>query len=298
MALRALKKIVTRVEVERKFNPGPQFRDAFPPFHMAMSRRREFRHQPLVGRHEGPSFTVSCQPWRIIRDTYYDTVDGHLAKLGLWVRRRQNDVPSEFVTHRLNPNQDGPDCGQSPAPATHIDPDPEREWNAKLRLAGHFNDSQFAEIYGERDVSKEVLRITDNTLKLEDLHVVADLQTRRSNWEIKQLPGGTAPSARMTVVLDTVSEAPASPNSTPGTPRFSHTIGEVELFGSVKTEDKDSAEHDAYRKEISAQWMEELEGFMEAYPTVFSTNPKPLGKLSAYYGWKSRISSSESSGES
>lgn len=104
-----------------------------------------------------------------------------------------------------------------------------------------------------------------------------------------QLPGNTAPSARMTVVMDGITEAKAGEcveSEESDKSAFNHTIGEVELFQTVVTEGKDSSEHDAYRKEIAAQMMKELGAFMLAYPDIFSTNPMPLGKPSAYYTWK------------
>lgn len=209
------------------------------------------------------------RPPQLIQDTYYDTVDSHLAKLGLWVRQRRG---------RPEPNRDDKTTSEQPW-ALATGRKPKQKWNAKLRLAGHFNNSQFAEIYGKTNVSNEVLRVTDSSMKLEDLRVFADLQTRRSTCEATQLPDGTAPSTEMTVVTDEVTEAHPSKHDKPA---FSHTVGEVELFQSAATEGKDGSEHDAYGKEVSARRMEELEGFMRAYPDVFSTNPESVGKLSAY----------------
>ncbi|KFA80411.1 hypothetical protein S40288_11424 [Stachybotrys chartarum IBT 40288] len=286
MASRSLKPILSKIEVERKFNPGSNFWSVFSPRLVRLSRGggKQVQQQGSVDRPQGPCFTVISQPPELIQDTYYDTVDGDLAKLCLWVRQRR--AQSE-------PNQEPKAAGEQPlALATGSKPKP--KWNAKLRLAGHFNNSQFAELYGKTNVSNEVPRVTDSAMKLEDLRVFANLQTRRSTWEVTQLPDGTAPSAKMTVVMDEVTEAHPSEHDKPA---FSHTVGEVELFQSVTTERKDSSEHDAYRKEVSARRMEELEGFMRAYPAVFSTNPKPLGKLSAYDVWSAAWQPSPSTGE-
>ncbi len=154
-----------------------------------------------------------------------------------------------------------------------------------MRLAGHFNNSQFLEVDGKKNVSDEVLRITGSKTKLEDLQVVTDLQTRRSSWEVARLADGTTPSAEMTIVMDEVTEAKASKDGS-GKSAFAHTIGEVELFQEFVTEGKDNAEHETQRKRIAAQRMEELKEFMATNPDLFATTPAPIGKLTAYDTWK------------
>ncbi|KAI1396775.1 hypothetical protein F4819DRAFT_500008 [Hypoxylon fuscum] len=268
MALKAaaltLKRIVSSVEVERKFNPGPKFASLA---NHIQSTPRTQPHQPF-SHGEGVPFAALYHPGQLIRDTYYDTEDDHLSKLGLWVRQRSvNDLLPLGPTPPIAGSED------------------ESQWNAKLRLGGHYNNSQFVEIDGKSKVSDEVLRTTGSKMKLEDLQVVSDLQTRREEWEVTQLADGTAPSAKMTIVLDVVTEAEAGKNQIDES-TFTHTIGEVELFEEVVTEGKENAEHEAYRKEIAAQRMKELEEFMAAHPDLFSTSPKPVGKLSAYEAWK------------
>lgn len=92
----------------------------------------------------------------------------------------------------------------------------------------------------------------------------------------------------MTIVVDEVTEAVISENR-PGEFSFSHTVGEVELFQEFVTEGMDSAEHEARRKKIGTQRMEELNRFMLSNPDLFTTIPKPIGKLSAYDRWKTRV---------
>ncbi|KAI2464710.1 hypothetical protein F4781DRAFT_425369 [Annulohypoxylon bovei var. microspora] len=260
-AASALKRIVSNVEVERKFNPGPKFTSLFA------------NHTSHASHREKTPFAVRSHPGQLIRDTYYDTEDGHLGELGMWVRKRSVDVlplnPAR-LTARAN---DG------------------ALWNAKLRLGGHFSNSLFVEFDGQSDVSREVLRITGAKTSLEDLRVVSDLQTRRSEWEVTQLADSTAPSAKMTIVVDAVTEAEAETEVGKygiDEAAFNHLIGEVELFQEFVTEGKDDTEHEAHRKEIAAQRMKELEEFMLSHPDLFSTSPSPVGKLSAYETWKAK----------
>ncbi|KAI5864694.1 hypothetical protein GGS23DRAFT_595405 [Durotheca rogersii] len=265
IAASTLQRIVSNVEVERKFNIPPKLASLllnsngkrWPPLRRLRRRSRTISLEEV-------DFVALRQSGQLIRDTYYDMEDGHLSKLGLWVRQRCiNVLPSDGSS------------GQA-------------QWNAKVRLAGHFNNSQFVEVDGKENVSDEVLRITGSQTRLEDLQVVSDLQTRRISWLIIRLMGtNTTPSAKMTVVLDAVTEAEAMGK---GKDAFAHAIGEVELFQTVVTEGKDNDEHEAYRKEVSAQRMEELEAFMLQHRELFPTSPEPVGKLSAYYTWKANRS--------
>ncbi|KAI1820650.1 hypothetical protein F4861DRAFT_522216 [Xylaria intraflava] len=272
-AARPLGRIVSNVEVERKFNPGPGFA-----FHFFCNDRKA----------QLPAFTVLRQPSQLIRDTYYDTQDGRLSNLGLWVRKRYTRV-LPFNISRLK-TSDGQGVANESALlfATRDHETEKTQWNAKSRLGGHFNNSQFVELDGKQNVADEVLRISEAKLKLEDLQVVADLQTDRSSWEVTHLEGGTAPSAKMTIVMDQVVEAKLDEGRSDGS-AFAHTIGEVELFQEFATEGKDRAEHEEQRKEVAAQRMAELKNFMLLNTDLFTTTPTPTGKLSAYFGWKTAL---------
>ncbi|KAI1458204.1 hypothetical protein F4805DRAFT_425881 [Annulohypoxylon moriforme] len=258
VATSAMKRIASNVEVERKFNLGPKFASLFT------------KH---ATSQEKVPFVLRSHPEQHIRDTYYDTEDGHLEKLGMWVRERSvNVLPLDPIGSTADAKNGA-------------------EWNAKLRIAGHFSNSQFVEFDGRTNVSREVLRITGNEKKLEDLSVVSDLLTRRSEWEVTKLANDMAPSAKMTVVVDEVTEAEAKSETETGKDgikeaAFHHVVGEVELFEELVTEDKDDAEHEAHRKDIGALRMKELEEFMSSHPELFSTSPSPVGKLSAYEAWK------------
>jgi hypothetical protein len=81
-----LTRIVSTVEVERKFNLGPNFASVFLSEDWTQSRTR---HRKVYNNQGGPSFIAANLPGEIIRDIYYDTQNGRLSTLGLWVRQRQ-----------------------------------------------------------------------------------------------------------------------------------------------------------------------------------------------------------------
>ncbi|KAI0403481.1 hypothetical protein F4802DRAFT_291061 [Xylaria palmicola] len=271
-AAQHLKRIMSKVEVERKFNPSSKFLSLF----LRNGWVKQKAQSDKVDRNqERPLFNVLRKPDELIRDTYYDTRDHQLCQLGLWVRQRS--------THALPPNPPQPKDHQTRKLA---ELGAKAEWNAKLLLGvGHFTNTQFVEIDGREKVSSEVQRITDAKTKLDDLQVVTDLQTKRLSWEVTTLADGTAPSATMTIVLDEVTEAQASGDGSDES-AFNHTVGEVELFEELVTEDKDDAGHQEHRNEVAARRMGELKEFMLANADLFVTSPKPVGKLTAYDVWR------------
>ncbi|KAI0809709.1 hypothetical protein GGR55DRAFT_648922 [Xylaria sp. FL0064] len=275
-----LRRIISKVEVERKFNLGPDFASTFLPKDWATPEALRLK---VHNNRTGSSFTAVRQPGQIIRDIYYDTQDHRLSHLGLWVRQRHVEVLLDSSKQKCNQRREAAEQAHS-VPATGNSQKP--RWNAKLRLGGHFNNSQFVEIDGKKNVSDEVLRITESTTKLENLQIVTDLRTRRSSWEIEQLDDGERPSTKMEIVVDKVTEAQAREDDSDKS-AFAHTIGEVELFEEFMTEDKDDAEHETLRKILAAQRMKELKEFMVENQGLFATTPSPIGKLSAYYTWKS-----------
>ncbi|KAI1431541.1 hypothetical protein GGR50DRAFT_59493 [Xylaria sp. CBS 124048] len=282
-AVQPLRRIVSRVEVERKFNPGRAFAYRFLPKDWNASW--EQRHETRNFNFERPSFTLLKQPSQLIRDTYFDTQDGHLSKLGLWVRKRDSrDSPPDAAWIKINESHGG--ANELTWPFSKEFESEKAQWNAKSRLGGHFNSSQFVELDGKQNISDEVLRITGGKLRLEDLEVVADLQTHRSSWKVTRLADGTVPPANMTIVMDRAFTETEHDKGGSDESAFSHDIGEVELFQEFVTEGKDSAEHEEQRKQVSAQMMEQLKKFMLANMDLFSTSPPPSGKLSAYFEWK------------
>ncbi|KAI0467830.1 hypothetical protein F4859DRAFT_524979 [Xylaria cf. heliscus] len=277
-----LRRIVSSVEVERKFNPGPKFASVF--LKDGKTKQQAQCHK-LYDHQNGSSFTIIGQPGELIRDTYYDTHDDQLCKLGLWVRQRHIHI-LPFNPSRLERDHDGNVATERVLPFPTED-SRKGQWNAKLRIGGNFSNTQFIEVEGKKKVSEEVLRITETRMKLEDLQVVSDLQTRRLSWEVTQLANGTAPSAKMTIVLDKVTEAEAeASHNGSDESAFIHTIGEVELFEEFVTVDKDNAGHEMHRKEVAARRMDELKKLMQENSDLFVTTPEPIGKLTAYDTWR------------
>ncbi|RYP87641.1 hypothetical protein DL769_000464 [Monosporascus sp. CRB-8-3] len=228
---------------ERKFNPGLSFVSLLSGH---LWRKPKAQNRETFDHQEGGTFSVLSQPGQLIRDTYYETGDNHLSNLGFWVRQRYVQA---HVLPLHSPRVEVAD-GKSKA-----------EWNAKLRVGGHFTNSQFVE-FDEKNVSREVLRISGARRRVEDL--------------------------QMTIVMDVVTEAEAEAceGARSDESAFSHTIGEVELFQTVVTEGKSNVEHEAHRKDIATRRMIELEAFMQAHTDLFATRPTPIGKLTAYYRWK------------
>ncbi|KAI0970928.1 acyl CoA binding protein-domain-containing protein [Xylaria arbuscula] len=273
----SFKRIISKVEVERKFNPGTGFASTF------LSKDCPTQPFRVYNSRNESSFVAVTQQARIIRDIYYDTQNDQLSKLGLWVRQRHVQVLASNPFGQKN-GQGRENIDQATL-ALATDASQKPQWNAKLRLGGHFNNSQFVEFDGMKSVSDEVLRITSSKTKLEDLQVVADLQTRRSSWEVPELDDGKPPLANMTIVVDEVNEATILLNVSNNFP-FAHTIGEVELFQEFVTEGKDKTEHEAQRADIAKKRMNELKRFMVENAGLFSTTLVPVGKLSAYHAWK------------
>ncbi|KAI0977529.1 hypothetical protein F4678DRAFT_455675 [Xylaria arbuscula] len=81
-----LTRIVSKVEVERKFNLGPNFASVF------LSEdwtQLQTRYCKVYNNQGGPSFIAANLLGEIICDIYYDIQNGRLSTLGLWVRQRQ-----------------------------------------------------------------------------------------------------------------------------------------------------------------------------------------------------------------
>ncbi|RYP40504.1 hypothetical protein DL767_001633 [Monosporascus sp. MG133] len=84
------------------------------------------------------------------------TEDSHLSNLGFWVRQRYVQA-HVLPLHSLRVEVAD---GKSKA-----------EWNAKLRVGGHFTNSKCVEFNGKKNALREVLRISGARTRLEDLQV-------------------------------------------------------------------------------------------------------------------------------
>lgn len=140
-----LKRMVSNIEVERKFNPGSKFASLLAE---CTWKEPQARRHKFCDRREGASFSVSSLPGQLIRNTYYDTADERLSKLGLWVRQRYVHV-LQLNPARLANKEYSEVHGERPLTLANGGKG-EAEWNAKLRLGGHYSNSQFVEFDGRR----------------------------------------------------------------------------------------------------------------------------------------------------
>jgi hypothetical protein len=154
------------------------------------------------------------------------------------------------------------------------------------------------EVEGEPGVAGVLEKSMPGT-KLDDLEVIADLETYRRSWKIRKPAGqcllghplSSLEQVHTGLVLDTVT----APNHTVGGEEpFAHEVGEVELTATVvggATE-----ENHGRRREEASRWMYyQLCEFLARQTTLFPPSAK-AGKLSAYFAWKAEGLRRERSG--
>jgi thiamine-triphosphatase len=152
------------------------------------------------------------------------------------------------------------------------------KWEAKVRQAGGFVNSQFAEYKGFEDVDALVREAFGGRIEgqfLYCLHRMAEFSTTRQKWDIEGFE----------IVVDETD--------------FGHTVGEVELCDRVERQPEESDED--HKRNIRAMGMMmdmRMERFMKDHRQVFpalpsGTHPKPVGKLSAYFAWKKKMEKRE-----
>ena len=130
-------------------------------------------------------------------------------------------------------------------------------WQAKIRIAGDFQNSKFEEIQGRDQISK----------LLQDLHIsnppggadfgllpIAEFTSMRNTWQADE---------KFTIVIDRTN--------------FGHTVGEVELQCQV-----DGQSQAKEKEELTQRMDQEIDSFMQKYAWAFPKG-KVIGKLSAYF---------------
>ncbi|CAF9904530.1 MAG: hypothetical protein GOMPHAMPRED_002870 [Gomphillus americanus] len=131
-------------------------------------------------------------------------------------------------------------------------------WQAKIRIAGDFQNSKFEEIQGRDQVFN----------LLQDLHIsnpqpggadfgllpIAKFTSTRHTWQADE---------KFTIVIDCTN--------------FGHTVGEVELQCQV---DGQSVLEE--KEELTHRMDQEIDSFMQKYAWAFPKG-KAMGKLSAYF---------------
>ena len=262
---------VSHLEVERKFLPTAGLKACLYGTDKQTKRLDPCRSETLV--RGGAPFPLSFfrLPDKLIRDTYYD-VGATLADKGVWIRQRNTRA-----------------ARSDDFPLIHLE-NASTKWEAKVRLAGDYVDSQFVELESEPSIRSLLKGQLPNT-ELEDLDITADLETHRSTWIVIQAPGVEASDckAEFRIDLDEIS-APAAKLSTPG--GFKHYVGELEMTAEV-VGGQNEAEHSEVRKSAAESMHKSIGDFMMKYRALFPCSPKPKGKLGAYFEWKEKVSGSE-----
>ncbi|KAJ7077390.1 hypothetical protein B0H15DRAFT_861711 [Mycena belliarum] len=265
MARRFLSTLASHIEIERKFLPTHALLNAI----TRPTESSPARLPPSIAH-------IHPAPKHFIQDIYYDRADGGLVSAGVWVRRRSILVPG---------------------PAS-----PTSSWEAKVRVGGDFAASQFVEVQGAEAVEREIHRAVGARVavdKIADhLAVMCDLTTRRLEGRVQLAPSvfpddeDGAGLETLTVVIDQAIETPraglaGAPGSFDTLPdaAFSHEVGELEIVQEVRTEGDAVEKHEAHRKAVAGRRALQLGDFMRAHPALFPMEPKPRGKLEAYFAW-------------
>ncbi|KAK3053004.1 hypothetical protein LTR09_006068 [Extremus antarcticus] len=213
-------------------------------------------------------------PSRMMRDIYYDCED-QLSKAGIWIRRRETRTARS--------------CGFPPIFEGSV----VTQWEAKLKLAGDYLESQIVEVEGLANVQNVLQGQMPGTF-LSNLEVLADLDTLRQSWTIHEAaaictvlnssPQDGEPSICMDLDMIT-----APSYDMPGIKPFQHEVGEIELVGEVVGGDSE-VEDEKKRLEASARMHMRLQEFVSSYPALFPRT-QVQGKLSAFFVWQERTGS-------
>lgn len=235
----------TTLECERKFNVTPIGET----FLRGGSSKNPTELRPR------PKLEFTYQGAQTIRDQYLDH-EGRLVSRGIWLRKR--------IEPSLHPSPDQ-DIGNITL-------------EAKKRIGGDYNDSQFEEISGQ-DAVRRLLWATIPGLDLHDLVIFADLETSRQIWIVAEKPSSRFEEyLTFQVVVDTCTSGDV--------PGWRHVVGEVERTWIQMVRDgKDRMSEDEKKRTLEGI-REELGGFMKRHSNVFPVEPKPIGKLTAYFSAK------------
>jgi hypothetical protein len=258
---KAANRFVSKIEVERKFEPTALLKSflgkSTPNQHLKIPRTNTLLQSGCA-----PGLTLIRLPSRIIRDRYLDDGD-ILSNKGVWIRYRESRTSLEHESTKGTGNQD------------------EGEWEAKLRLAGDYVDSQFCEVYGLANVER-ILRKHMPGACVNDLPAKIDIHTARQTWKVALDDAGRSnvQSTELRIDLD-VATVPDHPVGKSGP--FRHEVGEVEATTEV-VGGSSKDEHDMLRRRKAEEIHRMLQDFMKQHANLFG--PPTLGKLSAFFGWK------------
>ncbi|KAF7345722.1 hypothetical protein MVEN_01592300 [Mycena venus] len=293
MASRFFSTLTSHIEIERKFLPTRALLNA-------LTRSTSTPRLSLSIARVHPA------PEHFIQDIYYDRADGRLVSEGVWVRRRSVFVPGDSPTSMS--------FSTSWEAKVRVGGD---------FAASQFVEAQGAEAV-EREIHRAFGGRTRVALDKIDEHlaVMCDLTTRRLEGRLELSSSASTEFANdendaglknLTVVIDQAIETPradfaiarsllermsafdeldvaSSPSPSPScAPFFSHEIGELEIMQEVRTEgdaeEQMTQKHEWRRKTVAGRRAFQLEAFMREHPALFPMEPKPRGKLEAYFTW-------------
>jgi hypothetical protein len=256
---------IARIEVERKFRQTTTLK------RLLQDPNTELK-QCIRGKDIGPTqndTTLSCnrQQDRLMRDTYVDTGDAELEKKGIWIRRRSSRALSAANSI-----------------SSCLDVEPQR-WEGKVRIGGDYTDSQFLELEGDEAI-RALIEQHVPSAPLGNLVVTVDLVTHRKTWIVQEASSAAhTPETELRIDLDEVTSSVigADPDV-----QFKHEIGELEMTEQIVA-GGDGDEGEAAKQEAAESMEEFLGKFMARHVSLFSCQPKPKGKLTAYFEWKAIV---------
>ncbi|KAF2168401.1 hypothetical protein M409DRAFT_53090 [Zasmidium cellare ATCC 36951] len=245
---------VAHLEVERKFNCNPVLGLLLE----TSDAQAKGRITPFAAIAQNSPLKFARQPDEMIVDQYFD-YEGKLSANNIWVRQRTVN-PTSFQTG-------ADDSG----------------WEAKVRVGGDYQNSEFEEVCGKDDVMKLVGRFVPK------IQATMNMGTSRKSWvasECSPQDGDRLPR-QVLVVIDEAMETmwPIKMNPGEEAKNFKHSVGEVELTRSIELTGDDEADQDL-KMRMTGQMSEELKAWMERHEELFPTDPAPQGKLTAFYAWK------------
>ncbi|KJX92491.1 hypothetical protein TI39_contig5844g00003 [Zymoseptoria brevis] len=212
----------------------------------------------------------TSSPKGVIHDKYFDYQD-LMKKQSLYIRLRSEYTPSTS--------------------------DSKTQWEAKVRVGGSQINSQSEEVVGAVEVVKAVqAHHSEFSMEiLRKLPVKADLTTYREAWNMqsKSIPEG----AKLQIVIDTCSFN-YYPSSLKDGIDSTHVIAEIELTKDLCfAEGMEESEIEAEKKQEMAALSTALEEYIWAHARQYQGNQKLIGKLTAYFTWKSKIEEKEKAGK-
>lgn len=250
-----------QLEVESKFNVNALLRSQLD---STCTYHQQLYTSPAVAT---SLLKFTRQPDKLINDQYFD-LDHALSSKSIWIRRRtertllSHDFPFQMQNKEFS------------------------EWEAKVRVGGDYQSSQFEELAGEERVMSLVKQHLPDPSCLQKM---VDIDTFREAWTVREHveKAIAEQDQRMLIVIDTSSAGGVVKGLMDEEPMFRHVVGEVELVAKLELE-QEEANKAVAKRAVSGMLKTKLDMFMARHQPLFPTRPVPIGKLSAYFAWKKR----------